>query len=157
CVSTSPLTHVDHVRPDGIRQAATPAQGAASTDSQARAYYFRTSGGEVAQIVPPTGWKPLTASDQELRAYGFPARPTDPAKLAHWTTMMSQWKRVGRPGMCSTNLSNTLPHTVEPFRDDSPNWAGGINVGPDQYADYYSQTDLKWVQPRFIYPCPQGT
>jgi len=156
CVSTAPLTHVDHIRPDGIRQAATPAQGAASTDSQARAYYFRIGGGEVAQIVPPAGWKPLTATDQELKAYDFPPRPTDPADLAHWTDLMSTWKRAGRPGMCSTNLSNALPHQVTPssvtVTAPTDNWAGGMNVNGSQTQNTFTQTDLKWVQPAFIHP-----
>ena len=40
----------------------------------------------------PSSFNPLTATDAELKQYGFPRRPTDPTELAQWTTLMEHAK-----------------------------------------------------------------
>ena len=37
---------------------------------------------------PPVGFNPLTATDSQLRCYGFPRRPTDTRALAAWQNAM---------------------------------------------------------------------
>ncbi|KEO81885.1 hypothetical protein [Tumebacillus flagellatus] len=39
--------------------------------------------------IPPHGWNPLTASDEELNFYNFPPRPHDPADLKDWERIVS--------------------------------------------------------------------
>src|SRR4051794_38689194 len=63
------------MRPDGGTQEAK------TSDGMARSYEYSDGTQEVA---PPPGWRPRTATDQELQAYGFPPRPADAAGLAHW-------------------------------------------------------------------------
>jgi len=157
CLKTYSLTHVDHVLPNGTRHAATVAQGAASSDSLARAYYFGDDGSQVAEIVPPTGWKPVTATDQELKTYGFPPRPSGRAEFEHWTATMSKWKAPGRPGMCQTNLSAALPDAARPDgvtnATTSWSWAGGMTVNRSASVNTFTNSDGMWTQPRFINPC----
>lgn len=157
CVRNFSLTHVDYVLPSGARRAATPAEGAASRASLARAYYYRAGGVEVSQLVPPTGWKPVTATNRELKAYGFPPRPSGGAALRHWTDTMSRWKRPGRPGMCQTNvvaapargsLSDGVTGT-----GNSPFWAGGMTVNGSATVNTFTKSDGMWKQPTFTNPC----
>lgn len=44
-------------------------------------------------IVPPEGFDPLTATDEQLSIYGFPPRPTNEEGLAFWTEIMSLSKK----------------------------------------------------------------
>lgn len=166
CVQGNSLTSVAEVLPDGTRRAATPAEAAAARDTRARAYYYDAGGLQVSEIVPPAGWKPVTATSQELKAYGFPPRPTQAAALRHWTSTMSRWKAPGTLGMCSTNvsygaqrgtsagLSATSPATG--LRPDgvtntvsNPAWAGGMAVDGSASQNIFTKSDGMWIQPQF--------
>lgn len=56
--------------------------------------------------VPPTGFEPSTASDDELALYGFPPRPVEPDALASWNAEMLAWKPTPDAGLCQ--LSQAL-------------------------------------------------
>jgi hypothetical protein len=94
-----PVTKVVALHRDGTQG---PAK---ASDSEGRAYYFGDSG---YVPVPPPGFKPLEATDQELNTYGFEARPADPALMAHWRSLYAncQAPRRGNPPpvMCQTNM-----------------------------------------------------
>jgi hypothetical protein len=52
-----------------------------------RDYVYDTDGdgvGETHSPVPPEGFDRTTATDEQLRQYGIPPRPTDPQDLARW-------------------------------------------------------------------------
>lgn len=50
-----------------------------------------TSGGEVLRE-PPKDWNALTATDEELSYYGYPARPIDKAELNEWKKLVgTEW------------------------------------------------------------------
>jgi len=149
CVSTFSQVRVDRVLPNGTKQTLTARQAAATTDTFARSYVYRDGADQVTEIVPPTGWHPLTATDQELKAYKFPARPTDAAKLAHWTESMSHWKSAGTPGMCVTGKNNSVTHTAP-----SPYWAGGMSVDGSATRSDFWFADGAWVEPTFAAVCP---
>lgn len=52
--------------------------------------------GEVTNV-PPAGFDPLTASNTQLRCFGFPLRPSDAADLAVWTQEMSGRRTSSSP------------------------------------------------------------
>lgn len=51
------------------------------------------------EVIPPAGFRPLTASNEELRAFGFQTRPSDSRELASWTLAYSHYKRT-LSGLC---------------------------------------------------------
>lgn len=72
----------------------------------ARVYTYNVDGSDVRQVVPPSGWSPMTATATELAAYGFPPRPTTQPGLAHWQAIMRNWRQTIASGMCETNRTN---------------------------------------------------
>ncbi len=106
---------------------------------------------DVAQVIPPTGWSPLQASDADLEEYGFRVRPTDPAALADWNEEFSppNFSHVAaiRPGqMCNTGVvaggsglvqpdidTNDVAGTADPGTVGAPqssqNWGGIVDNG----------------------------
>lgn len=73
-------------------------------------------------IKPPTDFKPLQATAEELKKYGFPQKPTDPVKLKEWQKAMEhainyvEPQQTALPANYPTNgLVRTLNHQ---------NWAG---------------------------------
>lgn len=144
CVKQLTLTKVDAMRSDGQMQAAE------SADGLARVYHFQGSqGDDVFEIVPPPNWRPLTATDHELKIYGFPPRPTDAAALKRWNDHMARWKKVGTPGMCETNVRNSLHATAS-----SPIWAGGMSVNGSASVSTFYESDGEYLVPTFIGTCP---
>jgi hypothetical protein len=55
-------------------------------------YEYNMNGRIVRTYVPPAGFRPDSATDTQLAAYGFPPRPADPAALTVWQNEMSTWK-----------------------------------------------------------------
>lgn len=47
--------------------------------------------------LPASGWNPFTASDDEIKYYRYPKRPTDPDKLSKWkTAVCGGWFQDGK-------------------------------------------------------------
>jgi hypothetical protein len=106
---------------------------------------------DVSQAIPPAGWSPLTASDDDLALYGFPPRPSDAVGLADWQAEFSSVNFSGVSSlspsdMCQRSLvsaggtSLILPDTdpVNDTTDDlaataasstGPNWGGLVDTG----------------------------
>src|SRR5205814_5147582 len=74
------------------------------------------------QVVPPAGWNPVTGTDDELRDYGFPPRPSAAADLAAWTTRYNSWLGAAAPGVCISS-EQAAPQT-------SGNWGGIVDYPP---------------------------
>ena len=143
CAQNFSLTATDAVAADGTRHPAV------AGDNRARARDYRLGDTTVTEIVPPSGWTPLKATDQELRMYGFPKRPTSVDGLREWTTAMSAWKSVGTPGMCATTAHSSVTHSTT-----SNNWAGGMNVNGSSTNPSFYSSEGKWTQPSFDAVCP---
>ncbi len=94
---------------------------------------------------PPLGFDPLTATDQELAEYGFPARPTDATGLAIWQKAMSHAKIYVKPEQYPTTTVYGLVRTSQ-----SINWAGYIVNSSDNpnngYTPSYTRTIGEWYQ-----------
>jgi hypothetical protein len=62
-----------------------------------------------AALVPPAGFDPVTASDAQLDAYGFPPRPDAskaPAAYAQWQTVVTRPATRIVPQLVATNVVN---------------------------------------------------
>jgi hypothetical protein len=101
CVRQITVAYIDSITPEGVEVPLTP--------GLATVYHYDTGypGDDVREVVPPGGWAPVQASDEELKTYGFPPRPLDPDLHASWTMSMSGYRSAlqGAPQMCETNVT----------------------------------------------------
>ncbi|HEX3437638.1 MAG TPA: G1 family glutamic endopeptidase [Pseudacidobacterium sp.] len=98
---------------------------------------------------PPTGFDPLTASDQDLEYYGYPPRPNEaeaPKAFATWSKAMAASKKRIMPKLEMTNNFAGPPKmkagAVPPGGSaaTSYNWSGYVNTnGVTSYGNssYY--------------------
>lgn len=118
---------------------------------------------------PPNQFNPLTASDLELAAYGFPPRPsaqTDPEHYAQWTRAMKaakmRWNgKLKDMGAYSTaakivKTPNKSPISAVPSKGRSFNWSGIVNTNTltswnNNSSVYYviSDSNVPVAQPPF--------
>ena len=119
----------------------TPAVAAASHRTAARV----SSGQDWCQplkvYLPKPGFQPLRASDSDLRANGFPARPpaSQPGALADWKAVVEHARNFLPPHpVCGTTTRSTLY---------SARWAGHmVPKGNYQNSDIV-KTQAQWTQP----------
>jgi hypothetical protein len=83
----------------------TEHQAGASDGSVTYQYDF-ADGLTVTSVQPPPGFRPLTATNDELMKYGFPVRPTGAAALASWTQAMAEWRTAVTPRL-AVQISST--------------------------------------------------
>lgn len=60
-------------------------------------YNYRVNGWNVHFYVPPTGFRPTTATNSQLEEYGLPPRPTSRAALASWRKEMGGLNKPASP------------------------------------------------------------
>ena len=60
---------------------------------------------------PPSGFNPLTATDNELQQYGFPSRPSDAKELQEWETVMQYAKYYVKPDQHPSTFVHGLIRT----------------------------------------------
>lgn len=116
---------------------------------------------------PPVGFKPLTASDEELAAYGFPPRP-DKVDDAHgyevWARVMSmpatRWfgelkARSNRsdPAAATLTQNQTRPGKFTASSGTTKNWSGVVNTLAS--TSYSSTKSFCCVAAEFVVPQPQ--
>ena len=94
---------------------------------------------------PPDGFNPLTASDSQLKTYGFPDRPTDKYSLREWENMMAHAKYYGKPQQEIRDIRHDYY--------DTQNLAGigvwGGNNVRNGYTPTYTGTSARWVMPNY--------
>jgi len=126
--------------------------------------------GIFAYPVPPEGFDPLTASDEELAAYGIPFRPDkaeDPAYYRQWTRLAklmanphARWYGELKPRKAHGSLARVTPAAASfggtAFGATSlngPNWSGVVNTVPG--TKWSSKTSFSFVVGEFNVPWPQ--
>lgn len=81
---------------------------------------------------PPANWSPLTASDEELEYYSYPARPEDPKALELWTER-SKNVHIITPEIGISSKHKELPK-LSLTQAYSDNWAGYVLYKNSQHA-----------------------
>jgi hypothetical protein len=82
--------------------------------------------------VPPRGWQPSTATASELRYFGIPLRPSDPAGRKAWNNeWIDHFTGFGTPKVCEPISSNSA--------NVSYNWAGEMSIVANTTTAYGSE------------------
>ncbi|MCL6445729.1 MAG: hypothetical protein K6T83_20145 [Alicyclobacillus sp.] len=89
--------------------------------------------------VPPPGFNPFTATNEELKQYGFPARPTNQEDLQAWENAMVHAKYFNQ------DLTFTSSDETADIQDYSSNWSGKVDIN-DSTKDF-SDVHATWVVP----------
>lgn len=116
-------------------------------------YVYIVDGTEHRFPVPPKGFKPLTATDEQLEIYGFPPRPDEENQedYQNWSELMSHYKFTKAPEIeMSEKPAEEGIATYDSHIGDT-NHPHGNNV-----AGYYSETSgskyYTQVQGDIVYP-----
>jgi hypothetical protein len=91
---------------------------------------------------PPPGFRPKSASDETLEAYGFPPRPSDPESLQLWEKMVSAYKSSAPPIACK-GPTPPIPNAEPVFhgkRVTNLNWSGIEDAAPNNPAQWAGVT-----------------
>lgn len=112
-------------------------------------YVYIIDGVENSFPVPPKGFQPLTANDEQLETYGFPPRPDkeDQEEYENWVELMRHYKETSEP---------EIEMTVE-VDEEAPILSRSDNNPYDRYeGGYYSVTTgskyYTMTQCDFVYP-----
>ena len=82
---------------------------------------------------PPAGFDATQADEGTLDAYGFPRRPTEPKRLAHWTKAMRNALQLAHPVFVrmSSQRHNLCCRKAFHTPQSSLNWCGSVVDAPD--------------------------
>lgn len=118
-------------------------------------YKFYIDGVENHYLVPPDGFTPLTASDEDLARYGFPARPneSDIDSLNEWEQLMGNYTGTPEPEL-SVVVKPSEPGAIE-GKELQPrvssrytaNWSGYVADLGVNSSSFYTQVQMDYTQP----------
>ena len=113
-------------------------------------YVYYIDGIENDFPVPPAGFKPIEASDEELATYGFPPRPTDPSELDKWTKDMSAYRYTPVP---EVKPSETVYGIDQPVKSKE-NATKGLDqtTGSSNWSGYVAKGNFAMMQADFTQP-----
>ena len=126
-------------------------------DDGGKDYLYTINGVENHYLVPPEGFNPLTATDEELERYCFPARPDgsmtrsgENSDYAEWYALMEHYTGTPDPEISVS----TKPVDTEQQRpatrstsSTSGNWSGYISDLGDSSSKFYTQAQVDYTQP----------
>jgi hypothetical protein len=119
--------------------------------------YRYTAGGGFEYIVPPAGFKPVSASNAVLAEMNLPQRPQAAKELASWKSQMTGYKGTAKPELCEAEhpisvparglklvrgAHGAIPGSVTADHDDSLNWSGYV----DRTSTYFTSVVGHWIQ-----------
>ena len=148
---STPGDHGEHCTPLAVdrityRTAEGVNTGSDNNGAEARVYHYHFApGDDIEQVVPPAGFDPATASDEELKAFEWAPRPTDPEQRAVWQSRANAHRGYSAPGLCV--YPDSVGGRGGGTQYHSDNWSGGEDI---QYKDY-RRAYATWVQPVFNY------
>lgn len=120
-------------------------------DDGGKIYVYYIDGIENDFPVPPTGFKPIEASDEDLATYGFPARPTEAKELAKWNEDMSAYKYTPIPQISKTDVINGA-YNLSSSTNNITSSGLDQTVYTDIWSGYVSKGNFAMVQGDFIQP-----
>jgi Peptidase A4 family len=146
--------------------------------AQSAAYAIQTNlPGVTAAAEPPAWLDPLTATDADLAAYGFPPRPdaqTQPERLRSWQRAMAHPKHLIVPNLGITNVTHSLTRAVQvlpnnpqvnpeppvPYDNatafETPNWSAAVAVLSD--VSSFGASSFHTISAEYVVPvAPQPT
>ncbi len=113
-------------------------------------------------LVPPEGFDPLSASDEELERYCFPARPEDTSEVREWISKLAHYRSTPEPELTVTWVTPRVDEEIKKISDGSNVmtksqtsysvrcsriWSGyETNLGSSP-ANTYSQVEMDFTQP----------
>lgn len=118
-------------------------------------YKFYIEGVENHYLVPPEGFAPLTASDEDLARYGFPARPdeSDTESFNEWEQLMANYTGTPEPELTVTiepyveeteiSLARTTPTTLNI-------WSGCLADLGTSSTNFFTQVQMDYIQPTIL-------
>lgn len=118
-------------------------------------YKFYVDGIENHYLVPPDGFVPLTASDEDLARYGFPARPdkSDIDSFNEWEQLMANYTGTPEPEL-SVKIRPSEPDVprdteIQPRVSTrySSNWSGYVTDLGVNSSSFYTQVQMDYTQP----------
>lgn len=105
--------------------------------------------------VPPNGFSPLTATDEQLSTYGFPARPdtSDAEAYDSWVSLMIGYEGTPipsievreRPVSDEHVYSSTVTRATTIYND---HWSGYISDLGANSSKFYTQVQMDYTQPK---------
>lgn len=98
--------------------------------------YVLPDGSVLATVTPPEGFDPLLASDAQLAALNFPARPDQPGDLAAWQDVMSTFGS-DEPPTGSLTVAASGPTTFLTTTRYGTPWAGYTVGGWNTQSNTY--------------------
>lgn len=119
-------------------------------------YTFFVEGIENHYYVPPEGFDPITASDETLAMYAFPARPSedDSEEYAAWVERMTNYTGTPLPEIEVTVKPNPAAKNAEPLQsravsgtEQSLNWSGYMADLGTNSTTYYTQVQMDYTHP----------
>lgn len=119
-------------------------------------YTFFVEGIENHYFVPPEGFNPLTASDETLAMYAFPARPSveDSEEYAAWVKRMKNYTGTPLPEIEVTVKPNTVVENTGSSQsraisgtERSLNWSGYMADLGANSTTYYTQVQMDYTHP----------
>lgn len=117
-------------------------------------YTYLINGVKQKYPVPPEGFSPLTATDEQLSTYGFPARPdtSDAEAYDSWVSLMTGYEGTPVPNIKirqkaivdepTSNITNARATTI---RND--HWSGYISDLGSSSSKFYTQVQMDYTQP----------
>lgn len=117
-------------------------------------YVYYIDGIENDFPVPPEGFNPVKASDEDLATYGFPPRPTEGEELAEWTKNMSAYKYTPVPVIEQSDVVHGIYQPSSETNNSVNEVLNGLSAttGSYNWSGYVSKGNFAMVQGDFIQP-----
>lgn len=117
--------------------------------------YILDDGNELHALVPPPGFDPLTASDEDLEKYCFPSRPTSENEREvsesynNWVQMISCYTSTPEPDYSTMITTQTQTSRTMAEPGYSGNWSGHA-VYADGVSTFFTQVEMVYTEPDII-------
>lgn len=114
-------------------------------------YVYYIDGVENDFPVPPEGFNPVKASDEDLATYGFPPRPVETKELSEWTKNMSSYKYTPVPVIEQTDIVHGV---YQPSLNGNNTNTKGLaaTTGSLNWSGYVAKGNFAMMQGDFIQP-----